>query len=98
MSSPAPVLRRLAAEVRHRWRRLESGHDAVFVAPLRAGIARERRRREDELLAMLFLDTVGVDNPASYYAMDLYPELLEQLHRWHLARGEDRFADGVGCC
>ena len=47
---------------------------------------------------MLFLDSLGVENPASYYAMDLYPDLLEQLHRWHLSRGEDRLGDGVGCC
>lgn len=90
--------RSAAAAVLAGWRRLEAGHDAVFVGPLRTGMARERRRREDELVAVLFLDSVGVENPAAYYAMDLYPEMLESLHRWHRSRGEDRFGAGVGCC
>ncbi|MDQ3732908.1 MAG: hypothetical protein M3400_02735 [Actinomycetota bacterium] len=91
-------VRHLAAAAGYGWRRLEAGHDALFVQRWRAGVARERRRREDELLAVLFLDSVGVENPATYYALDVYPELLESLHRWHRSRGEDRFGDGLGCC
>jgi len=90
--------RAAAAALGHGWRRLEAGHDALFVQRWRAGVARERRRREDELLAVLFLDSVGVENPATYYALDLYPEMLESLHRWHRSRGQDRFGDGLGCC
>lgn len=80
------------------WRRLEDWHDAIFVQRWRTAVARERRSREDELLAVLFLDSVGVDNPGTYYALELYPEMLESLHRWHRERGVDRFGAGAGCC
>ena len=105
MSSVVPIQRRLldrglslAAALAHGWGRLEAGHDALFVQRWRTGVARERRRREDELLAVLFLDSVGVENPAMYYALDVYPEMLESLHRWHRSRGEDHFGGGIGCC
>lgn len=94
----ATAVRSLAGALARGWRRVDAAHDAVFVQRWRSGVARERRRREDELLAVLFLDQMGVDNPASYYASELYPHMLEQLHRWHRARGQDRFGDGVGCC
>jgi len=90
--------RSVAAVVGHGWARLEAGHDALFVQRWRSGVARERRRREDELLAVLFLDSVGVENPAMYYALDVYPEMLESLHRWHRSRGEDHFGGDIGCC
>ena len=92
------ALRRVGTSVRAAWRAVDAAHDAVFVQRWRAGVARERRNREDELLAVLFLDTVGVENPAGYYAMEAYPQMLEQLHRWHRSRGQDRFGEGVGCC
>lgn len=80
------------------WRRIDAWHDAFFVQRWRAGVARERRSREDELVAVLFLESVGIENPATYYALEVYPELLESLHRWHRERGVDRFGSGVGCC
>jgi len=105
MSSAGTIRRKVlgrartaAAAVGRGWARLEDGHDALFVQRWRAGVARERRQREDELLAVLFLDSMGVENPATYYALDLYPEKLESLHRWHRSRGEDHFGAGMGCC
>lgn len=80
------------------WRRLDRAHDALFVQRWRSGVARERRSREDELVAVLFLESVGIDNPATYYALELYPEMLESLHRWHRSQGEERFGAGLGCC
>lgn len=88
----------LLSRVAAGWRRFGAAHDAIFVQRLRTGVARERRQREDELLAVLFLDSVGIENPASYYALELYPELLEGLHRWHRERGVDRLGDGLACC
>jgi hypothetical protein len=89
---------RLGASARRAWRGFTAAHDAIFVQRLRTGVARERRSREDELLAVLFLDSVGIENPATYYALELYPELLEGLHRWHRERGIDRLGDGLACC
>ena len=80
------------------WRRIDGWHDAMFVQRWRASVARERRSREDELVAVLFLESVGIDNPATYYALEVCPEMLESLHRWHRERGIDRFGAGVGCC
>lgn len=97
MTSP-PKRPSLASRLVSGWRRIEDWHDALFVQRWRAGVARERRSREDELLAVLFLDSVGVDNPGTYYALECYPELLDSLHRWHRERGVDRLGDGLGCC
>jgi hypothetical protein len=68
-----------------------------YAAPWRAAMRREVARREDAFLALLFLEGVGVDSPASYYMLEVYPELAEQFHQWHRRMGVDRL-DGSGVC
>ena len=38
------------------WQRINAFHDELFVAPWRAGIARQARKEEEILVALLFLE------------------------------------------
>lgn len=80
------------------WRKLTAYHDELFVAPWRADVARAARQEEDALLAMLFLEALGVSGPADFYALELYPDLIEAFHRWHRRMGIERFPEAGICC
>jgi hypothetical protein len=89
---------RLSARVRAAYRRVESLHDDYFVGRWRAGFSREAARQSDVMLALLFLDALGVDNPAGYWTLELYPEVVERFHQWHRRMGVERFGDAGTCC
>lgn len=80
------------------YRRLERLHDDYFVGRWRAGFQREARRQEEAFLALVFLDQLGVDSPASWYLLELYPELIESFHQWHRHAGLETFPDPGVCC
>lgn len=85
--------RALAAAVR--------AHDAVLLARWRSGLQREARRQQDEFLALLLLDALGVESPTAFYTLELYPRVVDEAHRWHLRAGRERLADGfdgAACC
>ncbi|SFP99639.1 hypothetical protein SAMN05421810_104143 [Amycolatopsis arida] len=84
--------------LRSAWRRLERGHDALFVARWRQGLRREARRREDTLRALVLLESLGVDNPVAYETLDLVPYLVADLHAWHRRMGRESFGDPGVCC
>lgn len=44
----------------------------------------------DLLLLSLFLDYFGLDNPLGVYALDFYPEMLQEFHLWHRSLGLER--------
>jgi hypothetical protein len=80
------------------YRRVERGHDALFVAPWRAGIARAARDKQDLLLTLVFLEALGVEPPAPLVALELHPELVEGYHDWHRRSGLDRAPMPGVCC
>lgn len=80
------------------WRRLETWHDAVFVARWRQGVQREARRQEDTLRALVMLESLGVENPITYETLDLVPYLVADLHAWHQRMGRESFGDPGVCC
>ncbi len=80
------------------YRRIEAFHDELFTAPWRSALQREANRQQDALLAMLFLEALGVPNPASYYTLELYPEMVEAFHQWHRRMGLERFPEIGFCC
>lgn len=80
------------------WRRLEALHRDFFVRRWQAGLQREAARHEDAFLALLFLDALGIDNPAAYETLDAYPLLAERFHRWHRRMGMESFGDPGVCC
>ena len=86
------------ARVASAWRKLERGHDQIFVARWRQGVRREARRQEDTLRALVMLESLGVDNPVAYETLDLIPHLVADLHEWHQRMGRDSFGDPGVCC
>ena len=80
------------------WQRINAFHDELFVAPWRAGIARQARKEEEILVALLFLEALGIPGPADYYALELYPNLIEAFHRWHQRMGMETFPEAGVCC
>lgn len=74
-------------------------YEGIFVAPYRSLIYREHLRQRDLFLLMGFSDLLGVPNPVIFYTLELYPELIEQFHQWHLRMGmSDAPEGGFRCC
>ncbi len=84
--------------LRAAWRAVERVHDEVFVEPLRRAGAREVRRQDDVLRALVLLESLGVDNPVAYETLDLVPYLVADLHAWHQRMGRAEFGDAGVCC
>ena len=85
--------------VRRRLRTAREIYEGIFFAPYRDQIYRESRDRRDLFLIMSFADLTGVPNPVSFYTLELYPELIEQFHQWHLRLGLEHAPEGgFRCC
>ncbi|GAB3492809.1 cory-CC-star protein [Amycolatopsis cihanbeyliensis] len=80
------------------WRRIEAGHEQMFVARWRQGLRREARQRQDVLRALVLLDSLGVENPVAYETLELIPHLVADLHEWHQRLGRESFGDPGVCC
>ncbi len=53
----------------------------------------------DVLMASLFLEFFGLDNPLGIYTLDFYPYLLEEFHLWHRSLGLERSPlSAFPCC
>lgn len=74
-------------------------YEGIFIAPYRSAIHREYRDQRDLFLLLTFSDLLGVPNPISFYTLELYPELIEQFHNWHLRMGLNEPPEGgFRCC
>jgi hypothetical protein len=85
-----------SGRLRRGWRRLDALHQEFFVGR-RSALQREAQRQSDELLTLFFLDSLGVEDPAAYWTLELYPQLVDEFHAWHRRQGRDRL-DGTVCC
>lgn len=90
--------RDLSGRVRRGLRRFVELHDEFFVSKWRSGLQREAHRQQDLLVTLVFLEALGVENPAGYYTLELYPELVESFHEWHRRQGMDRAPEAGFCC
>ncbi|HSK99895.1 MAG TPA: cory-CC-star protein [Rubrobacteraceae bacterium] len=79
-------------------RRLDELNDEFFTSKWRSGLQHEATRQQDALMAMLFMEALGVPNPTSYYALELYPEFVESFHQWHRRMGMQTFPEAGFCC
>jgi len=70
--------------------RLNAGLEEFYTAPYRRTFARARREEEDLFMLLVFAESLGVPNPASYYTLELLPVVYERFHDWHLRMGMDR--------
>lgn len=81
------------------WQRFSSGLNEFYHAPYRQTMARAARDEEDFFMLLMFAESLGIDNPASFYTLELQPLFLENFHEWHTRMGMDRCPfDHVGCC
>lgn len=78
---------------------VSEGLNEFYVAPYRRTFARAKREEEDLFMLLVFSETLGVPNPATYYTLELLPELYDRFHDWHLRMGLERSPlDGFRCC
>jgi hypothetical protein len=74
-------------------------YEGVFFAPYGRAIQREYLTQHDAFLLLSFSDLLGIPNPVHFYTLELYPELLEQFHEWHLRMGMPHAPEeGWRCC
>jgi len=98
VEAPSP-LRRVWAALRRRLRSAREIYEGMYVAPYRAEIHREYLRQRDLFLLAGFSDLLGVPNPTQFYLLELYPELIESFHEWHLRMGMETAPEGgFRCC
>jgi hypothetical protein len=93
------ALVRLFRRLRSALRYAVDVYEGVFMAPYRSEIHREYLRERDAFLLLSFSDLLGVPNPVQFYTLELYPELIEQFHEWHLRMGMPHAPEGgFRCC
>ena len=65
----------------------------------RGALARLRREEDDLFMLLVFSETMGIPNPASYHTLELMPLLYERFHEWHTRMGMERSPlEGFRCC
>lgn len=81
------------------WKRFLSGLNEFYHAPYRQTMARAARDEEDFFMLLLFAESLGIQNPASFYTLELQPLFLENFHEWHTRMGMERCPlQHGGCC
>ncbi len=74
-------------------------YEGLYVAPYRSQIYRAYLEERDLFLLAGFSDLLGAPNPVLFYTLELYPELIEQFHEWHVRMGMPRAPEGgFRCC
>ncbi len=81
------------------WQRFLAGLNEFYHAPYRQTMARAARDEEDFFMLLLFAESLGIQNPASFYTLELQPLFLENFHEWHTRMGMERCPlQHGGCC
>jgi len=81
------------------YKRFSAGVREYYVSPYRRGFSRLQRDEEDLFMLLVFAETLGVPNPASWYTIELMPVLYERFHDWHRRMGmEHSPLDHLRCC
>lgn len=92
-------MRRVWGTVRARLRAFRDIYEGLYVAPYRSQIYRAYLEERDLFLLSGFSDLMGAPSPVLFYTLELYPELIEQFHQWHLRMGMPRAPEGgFRCC
>ena len=80
-------------------KRLEKGLYDYYVSPYRRSFARAQRDEDDLFMMLVFAESLGLPNPASYYTLELLPLVYDRFHEWHKRMGMERSPlDHIGCC
>jgi hypothetical protein len=49
-------------------------------------------------VALTFCEALGIENPAAYHTLELYPELIASYHDWHRRQGLEAAPQPGMCC
>jgi hypothetical protein len=65
----------------------------------RGALKRERREEDDLFMLLVFSEMMGIENPSSYYTLEVLPLLYEGFHEWHIRMGMDHSPlENFRCC
>jgi hypothetical protein len=79
--------------------RIEEGLREYYAAPYRREFARAQRDEDDLFMMLVFSESLGIPNPATYYTLELLPVVYDRFHDWHRRMGMERSPlDHVSCC
>ena len=85
--------------LRKRFARLSALVHEFYEGRHRGALARERRQEDDLFMLLVFAESMGIENPASYYTLELLPLVYDRFHEWHLRMGmEHSPLEGFRCC
>ncbi len=95
----AGKMRTMWNAVRAKARAIREIYEGLYVAPYRSQIYRAYLQERDLFLLSSFSDLLGAPNPVLFYTLELYPELIEQFHEWHVRMGMPQAPEGgFRCC
>lgn len=84
---------------RRNWQTFSRDLAEFYHAPYRRTMARAARDEDDLFMLIVLGEALGLPNPLAYETVELYPLLLEDVHKWHLRAGFERSPfDQFGCC
>lgn len=93
------AFRRVGTAVRRVGVEISRFLDAYYAAPYRSAIAREARAQNDVVMTVVFMESLGLPNPAQYYTLEMMPLLVMDFHDWHRRMGmETSPFDHIRCC
>jgi len=79
--------------------RISDGLREYYIAPYRREFARAQRDEDDLFMMLVFSESLGIPNPATFYTMELLPVVYDRFHDWHRRMGMERSPlDHVSCC
>lgn len=85
--------------LRERLARLGGLVHSFYEGRHRGALARERRQEDDLFMLLVFAESMGIENPASYYTLELLPLMYDRFHDWHRRMGmEHSPLEGFRCC
>ena len=81
------------------WKKIEQGLREYYIAPYRRSFGRAQRDEDDLFMLLVFSESLGVPNPASFYTLELLPLVYDRFHEWHTRMGMEKSPlDHISCC
>jgi hypothetical protein len=79
--------------------KINSALREFYISPHRRAFARAQRDEEDLFMLLVFAESFGIPNPATFYTLELLPIVYERFHEWHKRMGMEKSPlDHVHCC
>jgi hypothetical protein len=74
-------------------------YEEIFRSKYRGIAAKEFADAREVILISCFPEILGLPGPVGFFALELYPEVLQRYHQWHLRSGMEKAPEGgFKCC